>query len=313
MIESNVIYFCCTIEHIPIHTHSDFLYLFETKPRNNEEYGYMKFGITESQSLKQRLQQYASELITPVNIYFIHTTKVSAKEKILKNLSNSHSLLKRYQGNEFFEGDINSLVNLFAFISLTPDERLLSVGRKNAETENLKLATLLNYSIIRLTSTIDYQTIESIKTMSFTKAATEPLVCPNCEQTFINKSGWSKHVKTCGKKKEHKCEYCNVVFSGASSLREHLKKCIEMEKYKREQEHKIQIESIHNDYMQKIHQLKEEHKQDIEKIKYAKISNQVNNSSPSEIDNLHKIIHSLEEAIKDKNKIISLMEQLIKK
>lgn len=213
------LYFCDSIDNIHSHNDSSFLYIFLTKPQPCKEIAYIKLGITESQTLTKRLKQYIKknlqDSITPTNIYYIQTTKVTERELIIKKLFNFHSDITLYNRNEYFKGKLSLMINIFAYISLAKDDDLNNININNKNI--FETITNFNYEIIKLTEIKEYICNEEENNLT----EEIKLICSNCNKSCKNKAGLTIHLKTCIES-ETNCKFCNKLFSNQYNLKRHV-------------------------------------------------------------------------------------------
>ena len=127
-LEQGKIYKSITANSIYRHEHSNFLYMFLTKPITKDGKASVKIGMTVKQTLSERMRGYCYNefdlSVTPSNILFIHTDNIVAREKLLKKLLNQHPSIFLYRGTEFFNGNYETLKTLFMSISILDSDSI---------------------------------------------------------------------------------------------------------------------------------------------------------------------------------------------
>jgi hypothetical protein len=257
------LYFCDQIENIPELENNTFLYLFLSKPQPSEDLAYIKIGITKN-NITKRLKQYINKKsletsIIPTNIYYIQTSKVYERELLIKNLYNLHSDINLYNGNEYFKGTIKTMINIFAYITLS-EESNLNYIKNQYDNQNKQIFEVIDsykYDIIKITQEkeyIDYSYKENFEDIENNIMN----ICNFCNITLKNKAGLSIHIKYCKDNpngiivNNKVCKYCNKEFSSIANLNFHFdeKHCPEYTKYieKELDKYKSENEIINKNY-----------------------------------------------------------------
>lgn len=251
------LYFSNLIENIEPHTESNFLYLFLTKPQiNDEDFGYIKFGKTENQTLIQRLKQYicknnVEKSIIPTNIYYIKTTKINEKEMLLKRMFEFHKDIELYNGKEYFKGPLKLMINIFAYITLAKDDQLNNITYKyNGEGKQIfEIINEFNYEIIKVKYIIEKN--ENLKEIN------DFLSCSKCNKICKNKGGLTKHENVCQEENRKICPYCKYEFNTVQNCKRHLEdnNCLEYKKILEKQKDD-KIKELENEIIEKDNKLK---------------------------------------------------------
>jgi hypothetical protein len=239
------IHFASFIKHIPSHDHSDFMYLFFTKPLSSKDRGSVKIGITETQTLHKRLGQYKHtknvELsIIPINIYYIHTKNVIKRESVLKRMMSSHSDINCYQGTEYFEGNIGLMLNTFAYIALSTLDEIDALYTKKSFKSIFNRVKMIKYDVTYLTELFpyteddndiecivydsDYESKESESDIE-SNIINIDFPCSKCGKYCKDKRGLTVHSNKCTANKNLICKFCNLQLSTSYNLSVHITRC----------------------------------------------------------------------------------------
>jgi hypothetical protein len=270
------IYFVSSIDHLPRHEINDACYFFTTQPHTNANQSYIKFGITERQTLSKRLKQYVSENITPSNIYYKYVTLAKQRETMLIKLFNGHFEISLVKGREYFEGLHSVMLNLFCYVLSLEDTSIdinPSIKRMSHIYYQIKDATYNIQRIIEPVIVVTFPTLLCVtqkteeendellieeptqikvsNTLSTEQQNTNPLVCNRCGRECKDNRGLAIHQSKCGEPgREPVCPYCHTMFTCYRNLTRHYLTC----KVYREIQEKQQMQSV----QQKLDELEEE-------------------------------------------------------
>ncbi len=226
-------------------TSTSYLYFFLTDKQPNERQAFIKFGLT-YRNISDRIVQYESEGISPVNIYYISTDKIKLRETIIKEFyeqADKYNDLPiwKHKGREFYKGDLVLLTNIFLYVS-----SLSIVDLENVRTRDLKEVMLLlkpinNYNIQYHSNSISYisdpiqddiSVLDSSNPNSSliqSEIENAKYICTLCNKECKDKRGLAIHETNCKKVKpllkKFECQYCNNEFASKQSLQIHLEKC----------------------------------------------------------------------------------------
>ena len=334
------IHFSSFIKYIPSHTHSNFMYFFCTKPMSSNDRGSVKIGITETQTLHKRLSQYKHTKnieisIIPVNIYYITTDNVANRETILKRMMASHPDMKCYQGSEYFEGKIDSMLNIFSYIALASLDEINTLYTKKTFKSIFKRIRTIKYDVTYITEIFPYteddndlenivDNIESDNNSTSseyqesesdteTDIISTDFPCSKCGRYCKDKRGLGIHEVVCKGTRDFICIYCNVSFCSRQSLSRHSKTCKHVNIYESKNEYKERNQSLENTIIELKKALQE-------KDPIVNVYNQSLQDKIIELERLCKekdlhiqfLTRSLEDKetmINDKNFIIELLKK----
>ena len=236
--------------NIPNHDHSNFLYLFKTKPDNENELSYIKVGMTEKQTLHGRFGSYNPSYdkgltIYPEHIYYIHTDNIRLRELLIKRVFNKHPKIRLYYNQEYFEGPFELFVKIFQTIGLIDNEVLSKYSHIDKSLDLLNI--ILSPEIVH--NEEDYNRIEQVEK-----------TCPKCGRLCRGNRGYSIHVNKCTDDSilNKTCSYCDEVFSSVHSKDRHLGVCLKYHLFIQKQEYENKIEEIKSKCSETIQDIRNE-------------------------------------------------------
>jgi hypothetical protein len=231
------LYFASLVSTIPLHSNSDFCYLFMFKPSLSKDYAYIKFGITEQQTLSKRFVNYQKDSIEPVNIFYISTTQVKNRESMMISLFNANSSIKKYKGREWFEGNYMLMVNIFVFVSLLSDQLIQTTLSNKQILQLFKQINTFKYTVNYVDNPIVYDPIDiELNIVSGTEenviddidVDSDPnFTCNSCGRICKDKKGYTNHTNKCkfNNLTALICPACNIQCKNLYNIRKHMETC----------------------------------------------------------------------------------------
>ncbi len=260
-IPQNLLHFSEDEANILRHSHSNFLYLFKTKPDDEDGTSFVKIGLTEKQTLLARLDDYkpytnVALTIRPSKIHYIHTNDVRLRETLIKRVLNKHPEIEVYHNAEYFKGPYDILLKIFSLIALKDIEYL---SRYSDIDQSLDLLNTI---------------LELEEPLSEEDSNCKTLSCSKCGKECKDKKGLTLHESKCEKVNKLNCSFCNALFQTNSSVIRHEKTCnaIKEEARRKEQEekdikHKNELRELKDSYEQQLSTLRESYEVQIRDIK----------------------------------------------
>jgi hypothetical protein len=264
------LYLCHDRSSVPVDWKNNFCYLFMTKPQINDNYAFVKVGITEKQTIYTRLGQYASDGINLSNIVCITTTNVKNREKLILTLFNYHNQIKLHKGREYFEGNYKAMLNIFCYVTLLDDCSIAKSIDLDQINDLYQLIDSNKYNIVYIANDSVNNNNGAVKIMTLYN-------CSKCSKVCKDKRGLSIHEHKCGislTDQTFSCEHCLFVFSTHDNLKKHMSRCKVLKEQEADEEKQAYVNTIRQEYETKIKKmetefslLQQKHKNDIDAIK----------------------------------------------